>query len=41
MQGGVMSAALFNFFIDDLIHECCQAGIGATFINIIVVIICF
>ncbi len=40
-QGGVMSGALFNFFIDDLIHECCQAGIGASFINIIIAIICF
>jgi hypothetical protein len=36
-----MSGALFNFFIDDLIHECCQAGIGASFMNIIIAIICF
>ena len=40
-QGGVMSGALFNFFFDDLIHECCQAGIGASFLNIIIAIICF
>jgi len=40
-QGGVLSGSLFNFFIDDLIQECCQAGLGASFINIIVAIICF
>ena len=40
-QGGVISGALFNFLIDDLIQECCQAGIGAAFINIMVTIICF
>ena len=40
-QGGVLSGSLFNFFIDDLIQECCQFGLGASFINIIVDIICF
>ena len=40
-QGGLPSGSLFNFFIDDLIQECCQAGLGASFINIIVAIICF
>ena len=40
-QGGVLSGSLFNFFIDDLIQECCQAGLGASFIDIIVAIICF
>jgi hypothetical protein len=37
----VLSGSLFNFFIDDLIQECCQAGMGASFFNIIVAIICF
>ena len=40
-QGGVLSGTLFNYFIDDLIQECCQSGIGASFINIIVSILCF
>ena len=40
-QGGVLSGALFNFFIDDLIEECYQSGVGAIFIDIIVPILVF
>jgi hypothetical protein len=40
-QGGVMSGALFNFFIDDLIQECIQSGVGAYFVDIIVAILVF
>jgi hypothetical protein len=40
-QGGVMSGALFNFFIDDLIQECIQSGFGAYFVDIIVAILVF
>ena len=40
-KGGVNSGAPFNFFIDDLIQECCRAGIGVAFINIMVAIIYF
>ena len=28
-QGGVLSLALFNFFINDLIEECLNSGLGA------------
>ena len=35
----VLSGSLFNFFIDDLIQECCQSGLGASFMNIIVAIL--
>ena len=37
-QGGVLSGALFNFFIDDLIEECYQSSVGAIFIDIFVAI---
>ena len=40
-QGGVLSGALFNFFINDLIEECYQSGVGAIFIDIIVAILVF
>jgi hypothetical protein len=40
-QGGVLSGALFNFFINDLIEECYQSGVGAVFIDIIVAILVF
>ena len=40
-QGGILSGDLFNFFIDDLIHECCNAGVGVFFIDIIIAILCF
>jgi hypothetical protein len=40
-QGGVLSGNLFNFFINDLIELCCNANIGATFIEIIVCILVF
>jgi hypothetical protein len=39
--GGILSGDLFNFFIDDLIHECCNAGVGVFFIDIIIAILCF
>lgn len=40
-QSGVFSGFLFNFYIDDSIQECWQSCLAATFINIIVAIICF
>ena len=40
-QGGVMSGALFNYYINDLIEECFQSGVGAKFIEILVAIIVF
>ena len=33
-QGGVISPFLFNFFIDDLIRECTQSGLGAKIKNL-------
>ena len=36
-----MSGALFNFFIDDLIQESIQSGVGAYFIDIIVATLVF
>jgi hypothetical protein len=32
-QGGVLSGAFFNFFINNLIEECYQSGVGAIFID--------
>ncbi len=32
-QGGVLSGSLFNFFINDLIEFCCNANIGASFME--------
>jgi hypothetical protein len=40
-QGGVLSGSLFNFFINELIELCCNANIGAKFIDIIVCILIF
>jgi hypothetical protein len=40
-QGGVMSGALFNYYINDLIEECFQSGVGAKFIEIWVANIVF
>ena len=40
-QGGVMSGALFNYYINDLIEECFQSGVGAKFIEILIAIIVF
>jgi hypothetical protein len=40
-QDSVLSGALFNFFLNDLIQECCQLGIGAHFIDIIVAFLVF
>ena len=40
-QGGVMSGGLFNFFINNLIEEVCNSGVGATFIDISMAIIGF
>jgi hypothetical protein len=40
-QGGVLSGSLFNFFINELIEICCNANIGAKFIDIIVCILIF
>jgi hypothetical protein len=40
-QGEVLSGALFSFFMHDFIQECCQSGIGANFIGIIVAILAF
>ena len=40
-QGDVLSGALFNTFIDDLIRECCESNLGATFFEIIVCIFGF
>ena len=34
-QGGVLSGDLFNCFIDDLILECCDSGLGACYVEII------
>jgi hypothetical protein len=30
-QGGVLSLVLFNTLIDNLIRECCESNLGATF----------
>ena len=40
-QGGVISGALFNFFINDLIEECCNSGLGAKYVEIILCILGF
>ena len=40
-QGGIISGALFNFYIDDLIKQCAEAGLGAKFIDIIMSILGF
>jgi hypothetical protein len=40
-QSGVLSGALFNFCIDDLIHECSNSGIGAYLIDIFVAFLVF
>ncbi len=40
-QGGVLSGSLFNFFINDLIELCCNANIGASFMDLIVCILVF
>jgi hypothetical protein len=40
-QGGVLSGAVFNTFIDDLIKECCESGLGAYFFEVIVCIFGF
>ena len=40
-QGGVLSGDLFNIFIDDLINDCVNSGLGAKFILIILCILCF
>ena len=40
-QGGIISGALFNFFINDLIEECCLSGFGARYIEIILCILGF
>ena len=36
-----MSGLLFNFFLDDLIQECCSSGFGETFNEIIMCILGF
>ena len=40
-QGGVLSGSLFNFFINDLIELCCNANIGASFMELVVCILVF
>jgi hypothetical protein len=41
-QGGILSGgALFNFYIDDFIKECAEAGVGAMFIEIVMCILGF
>jgi hypothetical protein len=40
-QGGILSGALFNFYIDDLIKECAEAGLGAMFLEIVMCILGF
>jgi hypothetical protein len=40
-QGGILSGALFNFYIDDLIKECAEPGLGAMFIDIVMCILGF
>jgi hypothetical protein len=40
-QGGVLSGSLFNFFINDLIEFCCNANIGASFMELVVCILVF
>ena len=40
-QGGVLSGDLFNCVIDDLLIECCNSGLGAHFIEIILCILGF
>jgi hypothetical protein len=40
-QGGVLSGALFNTFIDNLIKECCASNLGASFFEIILCIFGF
>ena len=40
-QGGVLSGDLFNIFIDDLINDCVNSGLGAKFVLIILCILCF
>jgi hypothetical protein len=40
-QGGVLSGDLYNCAIDDLISECCNSGLGASFIEIILCILGF
>ena len=37
----MLSGSLFNFFINELIEICCNANIGAKFIDIIVCILIF
>ena len=40
-QGGVLSGSLFNFLINDLIELCCNANIGASFMELVVCIFVF
>ena len=40
-HGGVLSGDLFNCVIDDLIIKCCNSGLGARFIEIILCILGF
>ena len=40
-QVRILSAALSNFYIDDLIKECAEAGVGTMFIEIIMCILGF
>jgi hypothetical protein len=40
-QGGILSGALFNFYIYDLIKECAESGLGAMLIDIVMCILGF
>ena len=40
-QGGFLSGTLFNFFINDLIEDCYNSGVGAKYIDVIIAILVF